>query len=66
MTFIATVADDEAEGAVKHAYDETRALFGGVYETTRMLSPWPMAPTSGGRLAGAVSDGGGLGFIGGG
>ena len=43
MTFIKTVADHEAEGAVKRAYDANREMFGNVYETTRMLSPWPEA-----------------------
>ena len=43
MTFIATVADDQAEGAVKRAYEASREMYGHVYETTRMLSPWPEA-----------------------
>ena len=43
MTFIQTVSDDAAEGLVKSAYDASREMYGHVYETTRMLSPWPEA-----------------------
>ena len=45
MTFITTVPDDEAEGAVKRGYDAARDMYGHIYETTRMLSPWPEALT---------------------
>ena len=43
MTFIKTASNDEAEGVVKRAYDGSLEMDGYVYETTRMLSPWPEA-----------------------
>ena len=43
MTFIKTLSDDQAVGLVKSAYDASREMCGHVYETTRMLSPWPEA-----------------------
>ena len=45
MTFIKTVPDHEAEGAIKRSYDTSREMYGHVYETTRMLSLWPEALT---------------------
>ena len=45
MTFIATVPEDEAEDAVKRGYDAARKMYGHIYQTTLMLSPWPEALT---------------------
>ena len=41
MTYIRTVGDEEAKGAVAHNYDQCRRAAGGVYETSRMMSLWP-------------------------
>ena len=48
MTFIRTIGDDEAEGAVAKVYQKANAD-GGVYETTRLLSLWPEAMVMEGR-----------------
>ena len=48
MTYIRTIADDEAEGTVAKVYEKARAE-GGVYETTRLLSSWPEAMVMEGR-----------------
>lgn len=41
MTYIRTVSDEEAEGAVARAYEESRRTSGGIYATDRLLSLWP-------------------------
>ena len=46
MTFIRTIGDDEAEGAVAKVYANAN---GGIYETTRLLSLWPEAMVMEGR-----------------
>lgn len=48
MTFIRTIGDDEAAGAVAKVYQKAKAE-GGVYETTRLLSLWPEAMVMEGR-----------------
>jgi uncharacterized peroxidase-related enzyme len=40
MTYIKTIADDEAEGTVAKIYEQGRKA-GGVYATARLLSTWP-------------------------
>ncbi len=48
MTFIHTIGDDAAEGAVAKVYQKAKAE-GGVHETTRLLSLWPEAMVMEGR-----------------
>ena len=48
MTYIKTIADDEAEGIVAKIYEQGRKE-GGVYQTTRLLSTWPEVMAMEGR-----------------
>ena len=43
MTYIRTVAEEEATGALARAYQQSRQALGRVFETEKLLSLWPEA-----------------------
>ena len=43
MTYIRTVAEEEATGALARAYQQSRQELGRVFETEKLLSLWPEA-----------------------
>lgn len=43
MTYIRTVAESEATGALARSYEQSRQALGRVFETERLLSLWPEA-----------------------